>query len=226
VSEFGDFLISARSFDEYRAMFALTELDLRGSILDCPGGGSSFTALAAAAGANAAAADPAYSIPSAELGRLAVDETLRGSAWAVAGGDRYIWDFYGDVEGHQRIRQASARAFASDLVEHPSRYVAAALPELPFASGQFDLVLSSHLLFTYADRLDADFHLRALAELHRVSRAEARIFPLLDNSGQRLDGLIQGLRTGLAHQGIATELRSVDYEFQRGGNQMLVLTNG
>ena len=44
----GNFLISARSFEEYLAMFALTELDLRGDILDCPGGGASFTARAAA----------------------------------------------------------------------------------------------------------------------------------------------------------------------------------
>ena len=33
----------------------------------------------------------------------------------------------------------------------------AALPDLPFPDDAFDLVLSSHLLFTYADRLDADF---------------------------------------------------------------------
>ena len=59
----GDYLISARSFDEYRAMFALTGSDLSGSVLDCPGGASSFTALANQAGASAIAADPVYAQP-------------------------------------------------------------------------------------------------------------------------------------------------------------------
>jgi hypothetical protein len=40
----GDYLISARSFEEYRAMFAITDAGLTGAVLDCPGGGSSFTA--------------------------------------------------------------------------------------------------------------------------------------------------------------------------------------
>ena len=54
----GEYLISARSFAEYRAMFELSDGDLRGRILDCPAGGSSFTALAAASGARPVAVDP------------------------------------------------------------------------------------------------------------------------------------------------------------------------
>lgn len=224
-SDFGDYLISARSFDEYRAMFVVTEQDLHGAVLDCPGGGSSFTAFAASAGADAIAADPAYATPAAELVGLVVAETQRGSAWAAAGGDRYKWDYYNDVDGHQRIRQASAEVFAADLLAHSYRYVCAALPMLPFPDRRFDLVLSSHLLFTYADRLDADFHLMALLEMHRVSRGEVRVFPLLDNAGNRTDELLERLRSELANRRIDTEVRHTDYEFQRGGNQMLVLDN-
>ncbi|MGY1844011.1 hypothetical protein [Modestobacter sp. SYSU DS0875] len=40
----GDYLISSRSLAEYRAMFSLTDGDLVGPLLDCPGGGASFTA--------------------------------------------------------------------------------------------------------------------------------------------------------------------------------------
>ena len=96
----GDYLISARSFDEYRTMFALTGSHLRGSVLDCPGGGSSFTALANQAGASAIAADPAYArprhvrraavpredtalaadLPSADLGRQGVSPEKAGTA--------------------------------------------------------------------------------------------------------------------------------------------------
>ena len=42
--DIGPYLVSARSAAEYRAMFALTDDDLRGRVLDCPGGGASFTA--------------------------------------------------------------------------------------------------------------------------------------------------------------------------------------
>lgn len=219
----GDYLISARSFEEYLAMFGLTDADLTGTILDCPGGGSSFTARAGAAGATAYAVDPVYSTPSIVLAQQVIADTDRGSAHTAAGQSRYRWDFYGDLDGHRRIRQASARVFADDLLNRPGRYVAATLPTLPFRDGGFDLVLCSHLLFTYADRLDGRFHRRALLELHRVARGEVRVFPLLDQAGRPLPELVERMRAELARLGVGTEIRRVDYEFQRGGDRMLVL---
>jgi SAM-dependent methyltransferase len=220
----GEYLISARSFEEYRAMFALTDAELRGEILDCPGGGSSFTARASAIGGlRALAVDPVYARPGAELGRLVIAETERGSAHTAAGADRYAWDCFGDLDGHRRIRQQSAKLFADDLLANPDRYVPAALPALPFEDADFDLVLSSHLLFTYADRLDLAFHRRALIELNRLARAEVRVFPLLDQAGRPLDALVDHLRADLQAVGITTAIRLVEYEFQRGGNRMLVL---
>ena len=70
----GDYLISARSFDEYKAMFSLTENDLGGNVLDCPGGASSFTAQARELGARATAVDPVYAMSTSILLRLAMDE--------------------------------------------------------------------------------------------------------------------------------------------------------
>lgn len=214
----GQYLISARSYEEYRAMFALTDDDLTGSILDCPGGGSSFTARV---DGHAIAADPVYAMPRVPLAEHVVAETDRGSAHTAAGADRYVWDFYGDLAGHARIRRESAEIFARDLIENPHRYVPASLPKLPFADAQFDLVLSSHFLFTYADRLDAEFHRNALRELYRVCRGEVRVFPLLEQGGRPVPALLQVLRAGL---GIPYSVRRVDYEFQRGGNEMLILT--
>ena len=216
----GDYLISARSFDEYRAMFALTGSDLSGSVLDCPGGASGFTALANQAGATAIAADPAYARPRDALAMLVMAEVQRGSAHTAAGADRYRWDFYGDIDGHARIRRMSAEAFSRDLIAHPARYVPASLPALPFPDGRFDLVLSSHFLFTYADRLDLEFHRAALRELHRVARREVRVFPLLEQGGRPVPALVSGL---LATLGLPHRIQRVGYEFQRGGNEMLVL---
>ncbi len=216
----GDYLISARSFDEYRAMFARADSDLSGSVLDCPGGASSFTACANLAGASAVAADPVYARLRHSLAAHVIAEVERGSVHTVAGADRYVWDFYGDPGGHTRLRRASAEAFSRDLIAHPARYLAASLPRLPFPAGRFDLVLSSHFLFTYADRLDLEFHRAALCELHRVARREVRVFPLLEQGGRPVTALLSGL---LATLGIPHRIQPVGYEFQRGGNEMLVL---
>jgi hypothetical protein len=221
--DIGQILVSARSFREYEAMFALPVDRLSGPVLDCPGGGSGFVAEAARRGVDAYAADPAYARPVDELAALVLREPARGTAHTVAGTDRYRWDFYGSPVEHTRIRAESARCFVDDLRAHQDRYVPAALPSLPFADGQFRLVLSSHFLFTYADRFDAAFHLAAVVELCRVAHAEVRIFPLLDQAGRDCDALVEQLRTHLSERGTPSEVRTVDYEFQRGGNRMLVL---
>lgn len=221
--DIGDVLVSARSFLEYRAMFALGDSDLVGPVLDCPGGGSSFTAGAVARGAAAFAADPVYARPVDELAAAVVLETRRGTAHTVAGGDRYRWDFFNSPAEHRRIRERSALEFVADVRAHPERYVAATLPNLPFRDRMFQLVLSSHLLFTYADRFDVTFHQQALLELHRVTAGEARVFPLLDQAGRDQRPLVERLRAQLADSGVESEVRTVDYEFQRGGNRMLVV---
>ena len=104
----GDYLISSRSFAEYEAMFMLTEGDLQGRLLDCPGGASSFTAHASALGALVTAVDPVYAMPMPALQGLVRGESDRGSAHTAAGVDRYRWDFYGDLEGHREMRKQSA----------------------------------------------------------------------------------------------------------------------
>jgi hypothetical protein len=220
----GEYLISSRSFGEYQAMFMLTDSDLQGRLMDCPGGASSFTARASALGALVTAVDPVYTLSAPALQDLVKGESDRGSAHTAAGIDRYRWDFYGDIEGHREMRKTSAGIFAGDFEDHPERYVAGSLPDLPFEDRQFDLVLSSHFLFTYADRLDQDFHYDALIELHRICRREVRVFPLLDQSGRSLSGMSRTLLARLARQGVGARVSQVPYEFQRGGNEMLVLS--
>lgn len=67
----------------------------------------------------------------------------------------------------------------NDMKQSPNRNVAATLPALSFDDQQFDITLSAPSLFTYADRLDYDFHLQTIEELLRVSQQEIRIFPLV-----------------------------------------------
>jgi ubiquinone/menaquinone biosynthesis C-methylase UbiE len=105
-----------------------------------------------------------------------------------------------------------------DIRAHANRYVAGALPHLPFADGSFDLVMCSHLLFTWSDVFDVDWHRRALAELIRVSRREVRVFPLV----------VQGTGEPVPFLGrLVTELDArivtVPYSFQRGANKMMLI---
>lgn len=96
------------------------------------------------------------------------------------------------------------------------------LPDLPFADAAFDLVVSSHLLFSYADRLGFSFHREAILELVRVTRDELRTFPLVAMGSALLYPHLDQLLAQLHSHDIAGHVVDVDYEFQAGGNQMLV----
>lgn len=205
-------------------MFALSDADLHRRILDCPGGTAGFTAEVCAAGGDVTACDPVYARFAAdELAEKSQRETDRGNEYCRTHPDEYVWTFFPNPDDHGASRGAAGRRFADDHRVHPGRYVPGALPHLPFADGEFDLVLSSHLLFSYADRLDPEFHHQSVRELMRVARDELRIFPLVAMGAIDYPHL-DTLRRRLANEGIDTDVRSVDYEFQRGGSRMLVCT--
>ncbi len=124
------------------------------------------------------------------------------------------------------MRHVAGARFLADLRARPAHYVAGALPELPFATAAFDLVLCSHLLFTWAEQLGADWHLRALTELLRVSRGEVRVYPLVVQATGEPVGFLDRLRDDLHGRGHRTELREVAYRFQRGAHHMLRIRVG
>lgn len=213
-------LVTSRSYAEYEAMFDLTELPE--SVLDCCAGGAGFTAEAAARGVDAVAVDPAYELPAAEL----VD-TVRRSLPAGSGivdhhAASFVWHWYGSPERRDELRIDAADRFLTHVAEDPDRYVPGSLPELPFPDQRFDLVLSSHLLFTWADKYDEAWHLAALRELIRVSRAEVRLFPLVKQGAGEPVEFLPSLLEQL--DGVRAEIRKVPYEFQVGADEMLVLS--
>lgn len=224
-SGIGAVLLSARSLAEYRAMFALSDATLRHRLLDCPGGAASLTAEVNAAGGYARACDPLYAHTSAdELAARGRADADRGNRYVRAHPEQYRWGFFADPDDHHRHRRAALTRFAADRKAHPERYVPGELPCLPFADNAFELVLSSHLLFSYADRLDFSFHRESIGELMRVTRGELRIFPLV-TMGSVSYPYLEALLAQLAECGITAQVTDVDYEFQAGGNQMLVCTH-
>jgi hypothetical protein len=196
-------------------MFDLSTGEPAGTILDCCAGGSSF----AAETPGAVAVDPVYAKGIDELGRLVRAGLHDGDRMILDNRDRFEWSWYGSIERRGAMRLAAAETFLADLRERPGRYLAAALPELPLASGSVDLALCSHLLFTWANQLDEQWHRRAIGELVRVARQEVRIFPLVLQGTAEPVEFLDRLRTTLP----PSELREVPYRFQRGAQHMLVV---
>lgn len=212
-----------RSFDEYGAMFALDEADLKKRILGCGDGPASFNATLSKRGGTVVSADPVYQFATGEIANRiertsqTVLEQLRRNV------DAYVWTRIRSVEELGEVRISAMREFLEDFEagRDQGRYVIAELPELPFSDRAFDLALCSHFLFLYGGHLDLAFHLQSLRELCRVA-SEVRVFPIVELDGARsrhLDAVI----SELAADGYAAEVETVSYEFQRGGNEMLRL---
>lgn len=207
-------------------MFGLTDDEvLAGPVLDCPGGAGAFGAAVRARGGEAVSADPAYALPVDELVarvRAGLDHGIR---YLEQNRDSYVWTFFSSLDDLRHRRGVALDAFARDFTGPDGRHVVASLPDLPFPDGAFRLALSGYLLFAYPDHLDLAAHEAALRELLRVAREEVRVFPLIDTAYVRYPG-IDDLRRRLGADGVESEVRRVDYEFQRGGNEVLILRPG
>lgn len=210
-----------RSFDEYRRMFSLAETDLGLNIIGCGDGPASFNVEATRRGLGVISADPIYKWNTADLrGRIEathaqiVEETRRNA-------EEFVWDSIVSVEELGRVRMAAMQGFLSDYDsgKAQSRYVDAALPTYPFGDASFDLALCSHFLFLYTSQLGETFHRSAVREMCRVA-TEVRIFPLLQLGG-RPSPFVDSVADDLRNSAFDVSIETVQYEFQRGGNQMV-----
>jgi len=216
-----DFIFIGRTYEEYMRMFDLYEADLVGKrILDCPGGACSFTAHAATRGTHVVAADILYELRGLALEQKGKTDLTKLRVGMVGAEDDYVWDEFGNVDGQIRVRESALADFVRDFGLNRHRYVPVTLPNLPFADNQFDLVLSAHFLFCYAEHIGFDIHLQTIKELLRVSAKEVRIFPLVSNGGI-VYPFLSDLVAEMKALGHAVEILPVPYHFQRGANEML-----
>ncbi|MCO1661065.1 methyltransferase domain-containing protein [Pseudonocardia humida] len=220
-----DVLISSRSLAEYRAMFGLSDADLTGAVLDCAAGGSSFVA-ELGPGADAVAVDPAYARPDVELAAALAGDTRRCADIAVEHADEFVWDWYRTPRRRDRMRAVAAARFLDDKAARPERYRAGSLPDLPFPDSGFDLVLCSHLLFTWADPLDLQWHANAVDELLRVARGEVRLYPLVRRGAGEAVPFLPALREHVRARGHRWSEEVVDFRFQRRAGVMARLVKG
>jgi len=212
-----------RSYDEYVEMFALDKTDLDKRILGCGDGPSSFNAALTRHGGRIVSVDPLYAFSREDI-ELRIDETFQDVMEQTrANMDEFVWDRITSPDELGRIRMSAMEEFLADYPggRETGRYVAGELPALPFPVGSFELSLCSHLLFLYSEQLSIKFHIDSLTELLRVS-PEVRVFPLLELGGRRsrhLDPVMEHL----VRKGVPARIETVPYEFQKGGNEMLVI---
>ncbi|HEX7971039.1 MAG TPA: class I SAM-dependent methyltransferase [Thiobacillus sp.] len=212
-----------RSYDEYVAMFGLTDADLKFRILGCGDGPAGFNSDMTKRGGYVTSIDPIYSFDAEEI-RGRISETYEAVMTQMRENQSdYVWETIRSMEQLGNVRMSAMETFLADFDagKQEGRYIAGALPSLPFENGQFDIALSSHFLFLYSPHLSAGFHLQALQEMLRVSR-EVRVFPLLTLDGT-LSPHLHSVSEHLATHGFRVDVKRVAYEFQRGGNEMLVI---
>ena len=213
-----------RSFDEYVAMFALTEADLQDRILGCGDGPAAFNCTLTQRGGRVVSLDPLYQFSTTEI-RDRIRDTFDDILQKVSDNAQdFVWDAIASPEQLGQVRQAAMDEFLADYAvgKAAGRYLPHALPTLPFGDRSFDLALCSHFLLLYSAQLDLAFHIASLLEMAQVA-SEVRIFPVVELGNARsrhLNPLIATLRD----RGYTVEIVPVAYEFQRGGHEMLRLT--
>jgi len=214
-----------RSLDEYVAMFSLSEEDLNKRILGCGDGPAGFNSVLTRRGGSIVSVDPLYKHSASEIEKR-IDETYEQVlSQTRKNRDEFLWERIASVEELGRIRMAAMELFLNDFSAGllQGRYVPGSLPNLPFRGGAFDIALSSHFLFLYCDHLNVDFHLSSIEEMCRVA-GEARVFPLLDLAAKP-SPYVAPVKAILEDRGYKVKIKTVEYEFQKGGNEMMTITH-
>lgn len=174
-----------RTLAEYLQMFSLCQDDLRGQkILDVASGPGSFVAEACVLGLDVTGCDPLYARDAATIaaqGKQDIDacrNQIREHPGVLV---------YDDIDHFYAEKYRALERFTADFRRQGGtrRYVAGALPELPFEALAFDIVLCANFLMIYAPLADGgmhdgnefglDFHRQAFRELARITRRELRV---------------------------------------------------
>lgn len=210
-----------RTLEEYKLMFNLSLSDLKTKILGCGDGPASFNAEMTQQGYSVVSIDPIYKFSAEEIKQRVQEIYEPVISQVKQNSNRFVWKNFCDADELGQVRLATMEKFLTDykVGKATGRYLYQSLPSLELADNQFELCLCSHLLFLYSEQLSLDFHIASIFELLRIS-PEVRIFPLL-NLDCQISPYLEPVIQELSSKGINVKLETVDYEFQKGGNQML-----
>ena len=212
-----------RGYEEYLEMFRLDLKKLKSMrILDCAAGASSFTSRMTKMGYDVTAGDIMYDTKPEQIENVSEDDFKTLMEFHNGLEDKVDWDFFKTPEELTNYRIETYKEFAEDYKKGKGvRYIKAELPILPFPDNSFDLVLCSHLLFLYEDRLSCQFHMESIKEMLRVARHELIIYPLVKLRGhgqhsQYLEPLMEYFSSKND-----LEIQKIDYHFRKGADEIM-----
>ena len=220
--KYKDIVPWGRNYNEYVRMFALTERDLKTRILGCGDGPASFNYECNQSGGQVVSIDPLYHFSKKEIKNRIAETYTDVLTQTRKNKDKFIWTVIKTVEDLGKIRMDAMSKFLEsyDQGKLKNKYIPASLPKLPFNNYSFDIALSSHFLFLYSDHLSFEFHKNSISEMLRVAK-EVRIFPLLDVNAKK-SAYVKKLAENLKH--LKFYIKTVNYEFQKNGNELLIIT--
>lgn len=221
--EIEDIVLIGRTFDEYYRMFNINDINKSERILDVASGVSSFCAEATVLDYNVTASDKIYYFTAEEIEEKCIKDLEITMEKLEPIKDLYKWEFFEDIESLKAHRRKAYKTFVDDFKSNTKdRYVNTEYPENDFGDKQFDVTLISHFLFMYDEYLDYEFHKEVIKELIRITTKEIRIFPLVNLKGKR-SLFVDKLMEDENFSNYKIHIVKVDYEFVKGGNEMLVL---
>jgi hypothetical protein len=212
-----------RSLKEYKEIFSLTENDFLKSILGCGDGPASFNAELSAQGGKIVSIDPTYCFSTEQL-KNRIEEVYDEIIPQIQiNKNKYHWGSISSVEALGKIRLSAMEKFLNDYESgcKQGRYLEGALPNLDLKDGQFELALCSHYLFLYSEQISLEEHLKSITELCRVAN-EVRIYPLIALNG-KISPHLKDVINHFNSESKKTLLVDVNYQFQKGATQMLVV---
>ncbi len=213
-----------RNLQEYKDMFELSSEDLKLKILGCGDGPSSFNYEVSKINSNVISIDPIYQFTKDEIQKRIDETSLIVSEQIKENKNNFVWKNIKCVDELIDIRLKAMSNFIKDFDngKKENRYIHNELPILSFPDNSFDLVLCSHFLFLYSEHINLQFHIDSILEMCRVSKNEVRIFPLIDlknNKSEHLDYILDILKD----KGFKTQIVKTKYEFQKLGNELLII---
>jgi hypothetical protein len=211
-----------RNLAEYTKIFDLTDNELNSKIISFGDGPASFNAEMTQLNNTVISIDPIYQFSKNELSDriketkdIVLEQTKNNF-------EKFVWKNIRDIGHLEEIRMTAMYNFLDDfeIGKLQNRYQYHELPnKTKFDESTFDLGLSSHFLILYS-QLGLEFHIQSITEMLRICK-EVRIFPILNLNAEKsevLDDIIN-----FFSDEFEVQIKSSNYEFQKNGNQMLVI---
>jgi len=211
-----------RNLEEYSKIFDLTVEDFNCRIISFGDGPASFNSDMTKLNRSVVSIDPIYQFSKDELKQRIAETKETVIEQTKSNVANFVWKNIRDVDHLECIRMNAMTQFLDDFEtgKEQGRYQHHELPNITkYADLAFDLGLSSHFLILYS-QLGVDFHIQSISEMLRICK-EVRIFPLLNLDAKKSEVLA----SIIAHfkPDFEVEIKAVNYEFQKDGNEMLVI---